>query len=471
MNRIFYKPDYGWAADAIPYYDNGIFHIFYLLDYRNPEKYGEGTPWFKVTTRDFVNFTDSGEMLKRGGKDEYDMYVFTGSVFKDTDGLYHIWYTGHNTHIVENYIQVVMHAVSRDLEHWEKIPKDTFGAIGDDFEVADWRDPFVWYDEKDAIYKMLLSARRADGAYKRRGETILLTSKDNSEWKVQKSFWQPKLYYAHECPDFFKIGKWYYHVYSEFSHKNLTRYVMSKSPDGPWIQPADDAFDGRAFYAAKTVSDGKNNYIIGWNPTREGESDCGRWQWGGVLETHKLVQRRDGTLSCALPDTVDEAFSEVLPLTLKDERGIDVGHIRTESGCCKVFLSEQAFEGTYMIDVEFTVKDGNRFGVILNADAEKDVSYAYVADVKNGKLTFELFPNHPQYSFDAYGLEREVHIETGKRHRLKIICEQTVCVAYLDNECALSSRMYGNPTGITGLICQGKIEVNSIKIKKQKEKK
>ena len=97
MQQIFFKPDYGWPADAIPYYANGEFHIFYLLDYRDPVRYGEGTPWFKVTTKDFVHFKDHGEMLPRGTDKEYDMYVFTGSVLNDKTVKYHIWYKGHNT--------------------------------------------------------------------------------------------------------------------------------------------------------------------------------------------------------------------------------------------------------------------------------------------------------------------------------------------------------------------------------------
>ena len=156
MTKLFYKPENFWAADPIPYYENGVFHIFYLLDYRNPEKYGEGTPWFKVTTKDFIHFEDHGEMLKRGTSKEYDMYVFTGSVIKYKN-KYHIFYTGHNTKMDPgNYLQAIMHAVSDDLEHWEKIKEDTFVALNDEYEIRDWRDPYVFFDDKDQCFYMLL---------------------------------------------------------------------------------------------------------------------------------------------------------------------------------------------------------------------------------------------------------------------------------------------------------------------------
>ena len=54
---IFFRPDVGAAGDFIPFYWDGEYHIFYLQDYRNHEKYGEGTPWFHlVTNRDCQSF-------------------------------------------------------------------------------------------------------------------------------------------------------------------------------------------------------------------------------------------------------------------------------------------------------------------------------------------------------------------------------------------------------------------------------
>src|SRR5262245_56789096 len=57
---FFYKPVDAWAADFIPLYDNGVFQLFYLLDWRDAKNHGEGTPWYRVSTIDFVNFTEHG---------------------------------------------------------------------------------------------------------------------------------------------------------------------------------------------------------------------------------------------------------------------------------------------------------------------------------------------------------------------------------------------------------------------------
>ena len=84
MYKLFYRPKErnSAAADFIPFFDNGIFHLFYLFDHRNNEKYGEGVTWYKVETTDFISFNDKGEMISRGSKQEYDMWGFTGSVIK-----------------------------------------------------------------------------------------------------------------------------------------------------------------------------------------------------------------------------------------------------------------------------------------------------------------------------------------------------------------------------------------------------
>ena len=79
MAALFYKPENAWAADFIPFYQEGRFRLFYLHDWRSPAEHGEGTPWYQISTDDFVRFTEHGEMLPRGSRDEQDLYVFTGS--------------------------------------------------------------------------------------------------------------------------------------------------------------------------------------------------------------------------------------------------------------------------------------------------------------------------------------------------------------------------------------------------------
>ncbi|MDE7373063.1 MAG: family 43 glycosylhydrolase, partial [Clostridia bacterium] len=310
MYRIYWKPEEekGAAADFIPYFDAGKFHLFYLYDHRNPKKYGEGIRWYKVETSDFVHFESKGEMIPAGSRSDEDLCAFTGGIIKHKD-VYHIFYTGHNVYIKDRAHQneCVMHAVSEDLTHWKKLKEHTFYAP-DGYDAGDFRDPHVYYDEERGLFTMLLCARPSAGERLRKGETIAMVSDDLCLWKFDRIVYAPAAYHTHECPDMFRMGDWWYLIFSEYSDDYVTRYRMSKSPNGPWIKPADDAFDGRAFYAAKTASDGENRYLFGWNPTRLENSDYKPWMWGGNLITHKIIQHADGTLGVQIPDSVRSIF-------------------------------------------------------------------------------------------------------------------------------------------------------------------
>lgn len=269
MKTLFYKPENGYAADFILFYKDGTYYLFYLHDYRDTEKYGEGTPWYLITTRDFVHFKEYGEVLPRGTKDEQDLFVFTGCVLeadKEKTGYqYHIFYTGHNYYLVDKGVpqQAVMHAVSDDLIHWEKRPEEKFFAPSDRYEPHDWRDPFVFWDDEAGEYRMLTAARVKDGPSRRRGVTALSGSKDLKNWRVYEPFYAPGLYFTHECPDYFKMGDRYYHVFSEFTGDFRTQYRVGKNPYGPWETPRDPVFDTRGLYAAKTAGDGKRRFLFG----------------------------------------------------------------------------------------------------------------------------------------------------------------------------------------------------------------
>lgn len=366
-----------------------------------------------------------------------------------------------------NYLQAVMHAVSRDLEHWIKIPEDTFTAC-EGYEMRDWRDPYVYFDEEDQLFHMLLSTRKEDGPTRRRGTTAMLVSSDNKHWKISETFYEPELYYAHECPDLFKMGDWYYHVFSEFSRYHTTRYVMAQSLKGPWIKPENDKFDGRAFYAAKTVSDGKRRFVIGWNPTKENYIDSGVWQWGGNVEIHEIIQNKDGSLSVKIPKEIDESFSQGEELSFVDRfnHPKDVSHMENITGV-DIAYCDIPKEDVYRIDFDFTYEEGtSRVGILLNNDLKIDAGYGYFIEPLHQRVVFEQFPIFPQYSFVSVYLERPLHLRPNELNHVCVIVQDTVAVCYINDTVALSTRMYNYNTQKIGLLVQGKASLSNIKFKR-----
>jgi len=467
LSEFFYRPADAWAADFIPYFDGERFRLFYLLDWRNRDGHGEGTPWYQISTTDFVHFTEHGEMLSRGTEGEQDLYVFTGCVIS-ADGLHHIFYTGHNPHFVElgKPVQAVMHAVSDDLVHWRKVPEDTFFAPDEGYEKNDWRDPFVFWNPEAKEWWMLLAARLDRGASRRRGCVALCASTDLKAWEVRDPFWQPGLYFTHECPDLFQMGEWWYLVWSEFSERHVTRYRMSRSLDGPWTAPENDTVDGRAYYAAKSASDGDRRYMFGWNPTRDTRKDYqGHWQWGGNLVVHELVQEADGTLNVCVPDSVRQAFSQPVHFHLANEFEIEkddavsvseTGRGSQELTAWDGFLALQSTTSTQRLFLEATVTfeaPTRGCGLLLRTGVDWQTGYQIRLEPGRQRLVLDSWPRPGDIPF-MVELERPLELQPRIPITLQVFVDGTLCEIYADSKVALSARLYNLTAGGWGIFVQ-----------------
>jgi len=452
---LFYKPDDGWAADAIPFFWQGEYHLFYLKDYRDPEQHGPGTPWEHIGTRDFVHYAEYAQALARGRRDEQDPWVFTGCVV-ERQGVFHIFYTGHNPYFTEQRRpqEAIMHATSADLIQWTKDPANpVLFAPADRYESNDWRDPFVFWNDEAQEYWMLLAARLRGGPSRRRGCVALATSPDMVHWSVREPFWAPHQYYTHECPDLFRMGDWWYLVYSTFSERTVTHYRMSRALSGPWqTPPGDDVFDTRAFYAAKTVSDGNRRFVCGWNPTREGASDAGRWHWGGNLVVHEVVQESDGALSVRVPEAVDDVFApgpapvftpalgawrhDQTSITATADDGYAAGQLGLLPDACRLSLEIETAPGT------------RACGVLLRADPRLETYYEVRWEPAARRIVFDRWPRPGD---EPFMLERPLDLVAGHPLRLRIFLDGTLVEVYADDRLALSTRAYDHRVGEWGI--------------------
>ena len=258
MGRLFYKPENAWVGDLIPYYENGTYYGFYLHDPRIRDKeYAEDTTWHLIETKDFVNLDYKGESIARGGIHDANKNAYTGSVIKcEKDGLYHVFYTAYNEDfkLRGKTIQSVMQATGKNLENLETVKDFLFVSDGKQYEEFDWRDPFVFWNDEDQCYYMLLASRVTNRGDLRGGCIALCKSEDLINWTYEKPFYDPKMYITMECPELFKMGEYWYLVFSTFSDQFTTHYRISKNWNGPWEIPDDDVFDTRADYAIKTVA-------------------------------------------------------------------------------------------------------------------------------------------------------------------------------------------------------------------------
>jgi beta-fructofuranosidase len=444
---FFFRPENAWAGDFIPLYAEGAFQLFYLHDWRNSKEFGEGTPWYRISTRDFVHFTEHGQAIPRGTEQEQDLYIFTGSALH-AEGKYHIFYTGHNPHLASKGkpIEGVMHAVSDDLQSWRKTGEPPFFAPTDKYEPNDWRDPFVFWNEEAKEYWMLCAARFKKGLPRRRGLTAVSASKDLEHWEVREPFYAPDLYFTHECPDLFKMGDWWYLVFSEFTDLVRTRYRMSRSLKGPWLTPEQDVFDGHAFYAAKTASDGNKRFIFGWNPTRSDNNDHGGWNWGGNLVVHEIHQRPDGQLAVRVPDTVTRAFGQTLPAAFDLRTGqvtvnAHVVGVKAQ-GSFGAALSRN-MPGRCRMEATLQFKPGTKAcGLMLRSDDDFDHTYYIRLEPRAQRLVFDCWPRQRGEVPFMAELEQTVKLKAGVPVRLRVFIDGSVGVAYVNDEVAMNFRLY-----------------------------
>ncbi len=467
--HINYKPDDGWCGDFIPFYWQGEYHLFYLKDFRDVAKHGEGYSWYHVVTKDFVHFTDYGEVLARGTIFEQDFFSSTGSVIF-AEGKFHIFYHGQNHYWQEagRPGQAIMHAVSDDLYAWKKIPEHTFGAPLDRFEPHDWRDPFVFWNEEAGEYWMIVAARVKEGPSRRQGCSGLCTSTDLVRWEVKEPFYAPDMYFTHECPDVFRMGDWWYLLFSEFSDACVTRYRMSHSVNGPWITPEVDTFDGRAFYAAKTAAGENGRYLFGWNPSQTGNKDYNDWNWGSNLVVHELVQNLDGTLGVRIPENVrkffatqqpvhfNKGFKSPLPLSEK---------VQLEGSGSFRCLSAGWLPETALIEATAVFTDPTKgFGVMLRTSEDFEAGYYARVEPLRGRLVFDAWPRRGDYPF-MVELERPIHVQQGKPVQMTIYVDGSICEVYLDNQVAMSARMYNHLVGNWGLfVSEGSVSFTDIRL-------
>lgn len=453
---MYRAPGKAVCADVIPFYEDGEFKLFYLRDYRDIPTHGEGCPWCLLTTRDLVDYSDCGPVLLRGKESEQDLYVFTGCCIKHGN-RYCIFYTGHNPHLRAQGLpeQKVLRAVSDDLIHWEKDHDFVFEAP-EWLEMHDFRDPFVFFDDERGRWCMLLAGRvKNDNPVNAKGVTLIAYSDDLVSWTLDKEpFYAPHAYFTHECPDLFKMGKYWYLVFSEFTDKIVTTYRISESPFGPWRTPLVNNFDAHAFYAAKSVSDGKRRIMFGWNCIKMDERDDGFWQWGGTIIPHELVQGEDGTLYVKCPEEIKAAYSAELDVA----ETFRMGDISSENG---VYISGGEGRNVQMfgcmpencrIEMTFTAEDNRGdFGLILRADDAQNAYYSVKFEPKFNRLAMDKQPRRDNTLHIQADTERYCPVVPGEVNTLTVIAEGSVLEVYVNDKVAMSARMFDLKEGNFGI--------------------
>ena len=440
--KIHYHPEGHFFGDCMPFYWDGKYYLYHQRDTRNPGPFGEPFGWCLATTTDFVTYDDEGEAIPGGGDDSVDQFIFAGSVYRDDKGRFRAIYTGYNRDRVGTGVpsQVLLEATSDDLLTWTKdgvfeLPPP------DGHDPTNWRDPFVLWDEKVGQWMMILGARHDDALTVSSGRTVWFSSKDLKAWAFEGDLWAPDLFTMHEMPDLFESNGLWYLLTTEYSDKSKTIYSVSENPTGPWRRLADDAFDGRSYYAARSVSNGDRRFLVGWVATKEGAIDSGPFEWGGTLVVHEVVTRDDGSLGVAPPAELWDAITV-------NRSALEATVVAREEGRVVKTLAEIS-AASYAFEATVRVEEGTRAVALYFAgDPESDDWYSYELDLVNSRLSFDRVPNWPWNRYDNKGLDRPLPPGLESREvRVRLVVDESVATVFVD-DIALSTRIY-SPAGST----------------------
>ena len=476
MKNIFYKPKDGWVGDTIPFAYDGKFYIYYLHDERKgntQDEYGYRASWNLLITEDGVNIKDCKVVLPVGEYDDADYACYTGSVIEGNDGNFHMFYTAQNNYNPKYHrdgkpLQYVAHAISTDLINWEKLPELTFGADERIYEPFDWRDPFVFYNQEEKCFDMLLAARLRGASEKNGGCVGLCRSYDLLHWEAKEPFYNPESYMTHECPDLFKLGNKWYLVYSTFSEKFVTHYRMSDKLSGPWTSPIEDTFDGRAFYAAKTAQVGDKRMAFAWVPTKRGESDFGQYEWGGNFIAHEINQTTDNKLTVKPAEGLINMFNK--EFVNEKLNKVEIENYEGE----KSYVID-GMKDTCMIEAVIEFSEGVRsFGIGLRQDSALANGYYLRFEPFYNRIVADMWPRRirgvNQWYVDGdkpfmVELERPFDYKSLKDNKvhIRVVADGSIICLYVNDITALTMRAYNlNRTNWGFFVKDGSIRVSDI---------
>lgn len=285
------KDHFVWDSWYI--HDGSRYHCFFLKAPRaigDPELRHFNVSYGHATSTDLTTWDHLGECFQPS-EDGWDNYtVWTGSVVRGDDDLWHLYYTG--TRQGEHGLpQRLGHATSSDLHNWVRVGDgfilDLEGPNAHHYEntfaEGFWhdramRDPWVMRDPDGDGWLMYFTARASNIAEANAAGCIgFATSPDGYDWTLQPPVFTGG-YGQLEVPQVFeKGGVWYCLFCCAADHLSQAQeattpavtgnhYLIGDSPRGPW-RIAPGFLDGDMpcrRYAARIVDTSDGMVIMGF---------------------------------------------------------------------------------------------------------------------------------------------------------------------------------------------------------------
>jgi len=422
---IHFRPAVGALADTIPFFWRGEYHIFYLRG-------GIGkVPWEHIVSTDLMHWKElATALLPDGPPDGPDgMNMFTGSVMEH-NGTFHIFYTGDNSRNT-NGAEFICHATSPDLITWTKHPRQAFRADGVTYRNSDFRDPYVFWNEADKAFWMIICAREAKTGKPVQG---VARSTDLVSWKqVAPLNYDPPLGQGTpECPDLFRIGETWYVLHSPSAGTTDMRYAANIR--GPYYSPPTPTIDTPILYAAKRTFDGKRHILTGWIRDLTGARDGGGWCWGGDQCVPREVYA--GARGQLLFRPVPEALA-AFPVVATDSSQLPSSTAPESS---------LSVPDNYLLECRVQLSKTSEFTLSMREQAERGSGY---------RLILRPAKNEAEIAGRKFSYPRRVDLDYSRPLTIRAFVQGSIIECFIDDAYAFSCRAYDARSGTLSLIARG----------------
>lgn len=452
-------------GDVMPYFNSSDskFYIYYLKNIWN-DATSQHHPWYGVNTTNFYSYSDlsGGELLSSSSNGcNPDFSVGTGSVVK-SGSTYYVFYSAHNPNYPSSCVtkaEGIMLATSSSLSSaYTKQTSFTtmYPPTGLNFdEQNNFRDPYVFYDSGTSKYYMLVAARNNEaGTW--RGVIIDYTSTDLYNWTYQGIIYDGAAtnYFMMETPQIFKKGSYYYLIFSDTNTKNVY-YRKGTAVTGPWSYPVGyDRIEGNGIYAAKVAADASGNqYLFGWTNSLVGNVDSGGWQWGGNMVVHQLIQQTNGDLTVQMPAGVKTYMeNQVYSTTVNSQWGTVTNTIPGTNSYNLVSTADNNISNVIFNPVALNCYKIS--AVVSYSSASKDFGFMVGAcDGYDNFYSLRFVPSQNRFSFDKVNRSSltsttvptndvPITLSPNTNYNIDIVVENSMVVVYINNQVALSCRIY-----------------------------
>lgn len=426
----FFAPSGGVLGDTFPFFHNGACHLFVL----QPPHVAH------FVSTNLINWETRPVAIPSGPPDAPDTGMIATGVVVKKDDLFYMFYTA-------GPAQTICLATSTDLDYWTKDARNPILVPdGKRYVQGYFRDPYVFYNEDEKCWWMLLGSRVPGRPGPRAGCVGLAKSPDLLDWTLSDPLWAPGIGPHTDCPQLIQQGNQWYLFYLQRN----TRYRVADKPAGPFERPS--IRDMGVMYAAaasRPVFEGHRWITFPFVPDLQDEKDLGDWKYGGpVIVPRELHFTPDG-------DVVDRPLTEIvdtmrlLPTWVPGSAQLRplLGEWNTEAS--GQWVCESTFGGTLLVsDVP-----GNLFleaEVILQTDrmeahiilrAREDLEAGYKLALHPGEARVDV-RRISDIDIDRVMISRPISLPIGKPIKVQIFLFGSVLDAFIDDVASITTRVY-----------------------------